>query len=82
MRLPMYLLAGASPARRWQVAGQPALDWQSFLAKKNAELQRLNGVYMNLLKNSGVDVSGCLQQRSLRGRVSTAPCCSGSEACG
>lgn len=43
--------------RRWQLPGQPTLDWQSFLAKKNAELQRLNGVYMNLLKNSGVDVS-------------------------
>ncbi|KAI7845496.1 hypothetical protein COHA_001042 [Chlorella ohadii] len=39
----------------WQLPGQPTLDWQSFLAKKNAELQRLNGVYMNLLKNSGVD---------------------------
>ena len=42
--------------RRWQLPGQPALDWQGFLAKKNAELQRLNGVYMNLLKNSGVEV--------------------------
>lgn len=39
----------------WQVGGQPTLDWPSFLAKKNAELQRLNRVYMNMLKNSGVD---------------------------
>lgn len=41
---------------RWQLGGQPALDWPTFLSKKNAELQRLNGVYMNLLNNSGVDV--------------------------
>ncbi|EFN56560.1 hypothetical protein CHLNCDRAFT_34977 [Chlorella variabilis] len=39
----------------WQLPGQPSLDWPSFLAKKNAELQRLNGVYMNLLNNSGVE---------------------------
>ena len=42
---------------RWQLPGEPTLDWQSFLAKKNAELKRLNGVYLNLLNNSGVDVS-------------------------
>ena len=52
---PMW--CGASdPASRWQLPGQPSLDWPSFLAKKNAELQRLNGVYMNLLNNSGVEV--------------------------
>ncbi|KAL4430036.1 hypothetical protein ABPG77_004406 [Micractinium sp. CCAP 211/92] len=39
----------------WQLGGQPALDWPTFLGKKNAELQRLNGIYMNLLKNSGVE---------------------------
>jgi hypothetical protein len=39
------------------VGGEPTLDWASFLAKKNAELERLNGVYMNLLNGSGVDVS-------------------------
>lgn len=42
--------------RRWQLGGQPSLDWPTFLAKKNAELERLNGIYMNLLKNSGVEV--------------------------
>lgn len=46
--------------RRWQLGGQPALDWPTFLGKKNAELQRLNGIYMNLLKNSGVEVRLCL----------------------
>ena len=38
--------------------GAPTLDWPAFLAKKNAELKRLNGVYLSLLKNSNVDVSG------------------------
>jgi hypothetical protein len=49
----------ARPCRpaRWQLPGEPTLDWQSFLAKKNAELKRLNGVYLDLLNNSGVDVS-------------------------
>lgn len=32
-----------------------SLDWGAFLAKKNAELVRLNGIYSNLLKNSGVE---------------------------
>eukprot|EP00887_Chlorella_sp_A99_P007110 scaffold2.g7110.t1 len=39
----------------WRLPGAPALDWPAFLAKKNEELRRLNGVYMGLLKNSGVD---------------------------
>lgn len=63
---PNHPCRPAVPPRRWQMAGQPTLDWQAFLAKKNAELQRLNGVYMNLLNNSGVDVS------------EPAPCCAGA----
>lgn len=39
----------------WNIPGQPSLDWQTFLAKKNAELQRLNGIYKTLLEKSGVD---------------------------
>lgn len=42
----------------WQIPGgasSATVDWASFLAKKNAELQRLNGVYGNILKNSGVE---------------------------
>lgn len=38
----------------WQVAGSPTLDWPTFLAKKNEELKRLNGIYSNILKNAGV----------------------------
>lgn len=40
----------------WNVPGSPTLDWTSFLAKKNAELQRLNGIYDKMLKNSGVEM--------------------------
>jgi hypothetical protein len=39
---------------RWQVP--PAkLDWPKFMEKKRAELQRLNGVYGNILGNANVD---------------------------
>ncbi|KDD74542.1 pyridine nucleotide-disulfide oxidoreductase [Helicosporidium sp. ATCC 50920] len=31
------------------------LDWPSFLEKKRAELRRLNGVYLGLLRKAGVD---------------------------
>lgn len=40
----------------WNIPGAPTLDWKTFLDKKNAELTRLNGVYANLLKNSGVEM--------------------------
>lgn len=39
----------------WRLSGAPTLDWPVFMQKKEAELKRLNGIYMNLLKNSGVD---------------------------
>jgi glutathione reductase (NADPH) len=39
----------------WNVR-EEGLDWPRFLANKNKEIARLNGVYANLLKNSGVDV--------------------------
>ena len=39
----------------WDVPENLQLDWDTFLAKKNAELRRLNGVYMNILKNNGVE---------------------------
>ena len=35
---------------------EEGLDWPRFLANKNKEIARLNGVYANLLKNSGVEV--------------------------
>jgi len=33
---------------------KPAFDWQTLIANKNREIQRLNDVYRNLLVNSGV----------------------------
>lgn len=40
----------------WNIPGTPTLDWKTFLDKKNAEIKRLNGIYDNLLKNSGVEM--------------------------
>ena len=35
---------------------KPTHNWATMKANKNKELERLTGIYMNLLKNSGVDV--------------------------
>ena len=35
-------------------AGQSVFDWPTLIANKNREIQRLNGIYRNLLLNSGV----------------------------
>jgi len=32
----------------------PAFDWKTLIANKNREIERLNGIYRNLLVNSGV----------------------------
>jgi glutathione reductase (NADPH) len=37
----------------WEV-GEPKFDWPTLTANKNREIQRLNGIYSNLLANSGV----------------------------
>lgn len=34
--------------------GQASFDWQTLIANKNREIQRLNGIYRNLLEGSGV----------------------------
>ncbi len=39
----------------WTV-GESRFDWARLIANKNAEIQRLNGVYENLLRNSGVEI--------------------------
>ena len=39
----------------WNLKSE-GLDWPRFIANKNKEIARLNGVYANLLKNSGVEV--------------------------
>lgn len=36
--------------------GEPAFDWKTLLARKDREIQRLNGVYERLLKSSGVEL--------------------------
>jgi len=36
--------------------GTPSFDWPTLIANKNREIERLNGIYRNLLGNSGVTV--------------------------
>ncbi|XP_027362997.1 glutathione reductase, chloroplastic [Abrus precatorius] len=38
----------------WRYDSEPKHDWSSLIANKNAELQRLTGIYKNVLKNAGV----------------------------
>lgn len=40
----------------WDVAGEPKLDWARLIRNKNAEIERLNGIYGRLLNNAGVDL--------------------------
>jgi len=35
-------------------AGEPGFDWATLIANKNREIERLNGIYRNLLTGSGV----------------------------
>lgn len=35
---------------------QPSFDWPTLIGNKNREIQRLNGIYRNLLVNSGVEL--------------------------
>lgn len=38
----------------WKYDVEPKHDWSIMMANKNAELQRLTGIYKNVLKNAGV----------------------------
>ncbi|KAG0489164.1 hypothetical protein HPP92_007975 [Vanilla planifolia] len=38
----------------WNYETEPKHDWGTLMANKNAELQRLMGIYKNILKNAGV----------------------------
>lgn len=40
----------------WTLNGTPTFDWATLIRNKNTEIQRLNGIYRNLLVNSGVTV--------------------------
>src|SRR5690349_19294153 len=39
----------------WERA-RPGFDWAALVAAKDKEIDRLNGIYIGLLKNSGVDL--------------------------
>lgn len=39
----------------WQQA-HPNFDWPTLIANKDAEIDRLNGIYIRMLENSGVDL--------------------------
>ena len=41
-------------SHRWD-ASRPGLTWRRFMENKNAELDRLNGVYMKLLAGANVE---------------------------
>ncbi|KAF5738892.1 glutathione reductase [Tripterygium wilfordii] len=38
----------------WKYDTEPKHDWSTLMANKTAELQRLTGIYKNILKNAGV----------------------------
>lgn len=38
----------------WSLSGEAKFDWPTLIANKNREIERLNGIYRNLLVNSGV----------------------------
>ena len=38
----------------WKFETEPKHDWSTLMANKNAELQRLTGIYKNILNNAGV----------------------------
>ncbi|KAL6952891.1 glutathione-disulfide reductase [Sarracenia purpurea var. burkii] len=38
----------------WKYEAEPKHDWSTLMANKNAELQRLTGIYKNILNNAGV----------------------------
>lgn len=39
----------------WEI-GARNLIWQTFIKRKNQEIERLNGIYERMLKNAGVDI--------------------------
>ncbi|MES3006425.1 MAG: glutathione-disulfide reductase [Pseudomonadota bacterium] len=40
----------------WTMTDEPRLNWQTLLANKDREIQRLNKVYLNMLEKAGVSV--------------------------
>lgn len=46
----------ASAGFGWSMPQQPILDWDTLRDNKTAEINRLNGIYNNLIDNSGADL--------------------------
>lgn len=46
----------ASKGFGWSVSEQPRLDWATLRDNKTQEIERLNGIYNNLIDNSGADL--------------------------
>ena len=46
----------ASKGFGWTISGAPSLDWATLRDNKTAEIERLNGIYNNLIDNSGADL--------------------------
>ena len=40
----------------WSHSGRLEFDWPTLIANKNTEIKRLNGIYQNLLQNSGAHI--------------------------
>ena len=40
----------------WHHSGQLSFDWSALINNKNTEINRLNGIYQNLLQNSGATI--------------------------
>ncbi|CDF36387.1 unnamed protein product [Chondrus crispus] len=40
----------------WDVPGKPTVDWPRMIATKNAEIERLNGIYGRMLGKAGVQI--------------------------
>jgi len=40
----------------WSVDGDISFDWKTLIKNKDKEINRLNGIYKNMLKNSNVDL--------------------------
>lgn len=46
----------AAKAYGWRLGQAPALDFEALCTARNTEIARLNGIYINMLANSGVEL--------------------------
>ena len=40
----------------WEVSQKPKMNWQTLVENKNAEISRLNGIYISILEKAGVKI--------------------------